>query len=69
MKIIKIPCKKSISLGWDCNKGHLCDKCKMINLLQITKQLYEMEERLELWFKVEELEQELKELLKLNKGK
>ena len=38
------------------------------NLLQITKRLNEMEERLELWFKVEELEQELKRLLKLNKG-
>ena len=39
------------------------------NLLTITKRLNEMEERLELWFKVEELEQELKRLLKLNEGK
>jgi len=39
------------------------------NLLTITKRLNEMEARLELWFKVEELEQEAKRLLKLNKGK
>ena len=31
------------------------------NLLQITKRLNEMEERLELWFKVEELSETVKE--------
>ena len=29
-KTIKIPCGGSQSLGWDCNRGHLCDKCKML---------------------------------------